>query len=563
MPLQIPITPVGKILILVQESVVALMLFRGTPQLMMFALTTRGAGAFARQSNIFHRSPLRLFSVDSPGCPKLVEVRKLLSNSGADALVVPSDDPHLSEYVASCFGRREWVSEFSGSAGIAVVTHDEALLWTDGRYFLQAENELGPQWTLMKQGQPGVMNLGDFLASNLEPGSKVTLDPATVSASYASDLQEKLKAKAIALTFTPANIVDKAWGSARPPAPSAPVRIHPIEVAGRTASQKLYDCRIALKEAKADALAVGALDEVAWLLNLRGADVDCNPVFLSFMIVEASGPATLFVESSKLTPEVLAHLEAADVAIEPYYPSDGGEDPWLSALSALAKRGKSVLMDPNRINAAAAAAVPKAFTVAAKTSLLAEAKALKNSAEMAGMLEAHARDGAALCAFFAWLYETVSGPEGRPVSEVEVDKVLTDFRKARGKFLDASFPTIAGADGNGAIVHYRATEGACGDVNSDSMLLLDSGAQYEDGTTDVTRTMHLGQPTEFQKEVFTRVLQGHVGVDTVIFPEGTPGFGESYCLLLCFLLAADVGVHHSLIGQSPQQSRDMSLMLFH
>ena len=376
-----------------------------------------------------------------------------------------------------------------------------------------------------------------------------------MSAALAQSLEASLSPKGISLAFPQGNLVDNVWGAARPPPPTGPLRVLPLRVAGVSAEAKLAACRASLAASGADALAVAALDEVAWLLNLRGGDVACNPVFLAFMVIEAAGPATLFIDARKLPPEVSTALAAAGVTVE-HVSGDGDMcEPWLARLSALSGAGQRVMMDEKRLNAAAARAVPPHLRVACPSgnSPLTDAKALKNTAEIAGMRAAHVRDGAALVEFMAWLFATVAGSEGgaeglgRAVSEVEVDAVLTAFRRARSscegrRFVDVSFPTIAGADGNGAVVHHRAQAGACGLVGPSTMLLLDSGAQYEDGTTDVTRTVHLGEPTPLQREAATRVLQGHIALDRAVFPAGTPGCAlDALCRTALWRAGLDYG----------------------
>ncbi|KAG5190477.1 peptidase [Tribonema minus] len=448
--------------------------------------------------------------------PKLNKLRELMAASGVDAFIVPSDDPHLSEYSATCFNRREFITGFKGSAGTAVITQTKALLWTDGRYFLQAEKELGPDWTLMRAGQPGTPTIQAWLAGNVAEGGRVGVDPLVHSATFASELSAELGKAGVSLSpLSPQdpNPVDQVWGEARPPLPDGPLRVHPLKYAGESVEAKLEKVRAELARAKAAALVVCALDEVAYLLNVRGCDVAHCPVAIAYALVTRDA-ATLFIDAAKLPDDVRAHLTAAGVAVRAYADA-------VPAVAALAEGGARVWVDPARVNSAAWGAVPAAQRVTEATPL-SMAKALKNEAELAGMRAAHVRDGAALSEFLCWLEGEVRG--GRRVSEVEVDEVLsTRFRAARPLFLDLSFPTIAGAGANGAVIHYRAEPGACGAVDDTVMFLLDSGAQYEDGTTDVTRTMHFGAPTAAQRRAYTLVLKGHIGIDTCVFPEGTPG----------------------------------------
>lgn len=445
---------------------------------------------------------------------RLSALRELLAARGVDALLVPSDDPHLSEYVAECFNRREFVSGFTGSAGTVVITQSQALLWTDGRYHLQAEQQLGEGWTLMKAGVPGTPEIADFLADTLETGASVGIDPFVHSATGAKALAARLDKAGVTLRSLDApNVVDEVWGGCRPAPPQTPVRVHPLAVAGVDVTAKLDDVRAAMDEAGADVLVVAALDDVCYLLNLRGSDIACNPVVMAYVLVEREA-ATLLIEDGKLTDEVRGHLESHDVHVRSYSAA-------LEALSELVAQGHRVMVDGNRVNHALAGVVPEEQLVE-RPSPVAAAKALKNEAEIAGMIAAHVRDGVAMARFLHWLSDRVRG--GHAVSEVEVDEVVTSLRAAQPGFVDVSFPSIAGAGANGAIIHYRADPDSCSAVDDQSLFLLDSGAQYHDGTTDVTRTLHLGDPSPFEKECFTRVLQGNIALDSTTFPDGTPGF---------------------------------------
>ncbi|CAM9446908.1 unnamed protein product, partial [Phaeothamnion confervicola] len=484
--------------------------------------------------------------------PKVAAMRAWMEEAGVDAFIVPSDDPHLSEYAAECYNRREWLSGFTGSAGTVVITKTLALLWTDGRYFLQAERELGPGWTLMRGGDKGVPTVRDWLAAALPAGGAVGLDPLVHSASFADELRTALDAKGVLLRplehrgadggtgVAGANPVDAAWGAARPTPPAAPARVHAMKFAGRGVAEKLADARAAMKREGADALVVCMLDEVAYLLNIRGADIAHCPVAMAYAVVEAeAGPteagdggsaaaaaagmpasvaaaATLFIDEAKVPAggAVARHLAAAGVAVRPYEEA-------LPAVRRLAAACRRVWLDPARSTFAFAAAVPAELRVA-KTSPLAMAKAVKNGAELSGMRGAHIRDGVAMARFLSWLDAAVRDG-GASFTEVEVDTHLRRYRAADPLFLDESFPTIAGAGPNGAVIHYRAEPATAGRVDRGSVFLLDSGAQYADGTTDVTRTMHFGVPTAFEKEAYTRVLQGHIGIDRAVFPEGTSG----------------------------------------
>ncbi|CAG9464398.1 unnamed protein product [Pedinophyceae sp. YPF-701] len=472
---------------------------------------------------------------------KVASLRKEMAAAGVAAYIIPSEDPHMSEYAPAAHERRSYISNFTGSAGTAVVTTEKALLWTDGRYFLQASEELGPDWTLMKAGTQGCPEIAEYLATELPAGAKVGVDPFLSTLSGARKLKAALEAKGKELlpVFAGGNLVDKVWGSDQPKLPETPLRVHSPEWAGETAAEKVARMQTAAKAAGASALLVTALDEVAWLFNLRGSDVDFNPVFVSYAIVSEDG-AALYVNEKKITPEVAAYLKDAGVSVKPY-------EAVLTDLTQLGKAGVKVMADPTKASLALEAAVLEGVAArepAAKKarangggvqaaappgqafvegdSPVAAAKALKNPVEVQGMREAHLRDGAALAQFFAWLEAEVAS--GREVSEVEISDVLKGFRAKQPGFFEPSFPTIAGEGPNGAIIHYRPVEGPNNrKVGKNSMLLLDSGGQYDCGTTDITRTTHFGEPTPFQRQAYTAVLKGHIALDLARFPENVPG----------------------------------------
>ncbi|CAM9423954.1 unnamed protein product [Sphacelaria rigidula] len=448
----------------------------------------------------------------------MLSIVSWMEEKGLDAFIVPSDDPHLSEYSAQCFNRRAFVSGFTGSAGTAVILKDEALLWTDGRYHLQAEQQLGAGWTLMKAGKPSVPTIKAFLAERLPPSSRVGIDPFVHSAAFIRDLEEEFKAANILLAPLEhtgnGNPVDAVWGAERPAPPQGPVRVHPLKFAGETIKAKIEKVRESMSKEQADALVCCMLDEVAYLLNIRGDDVAHCPVVMAYALVTSEGSTSLFIDRSKLSPAVAAELKASNVEVHAY-------DDALGAVQRLAEQGKRVWIDPDRVNYAFANVMPRERVVS-KPSPIQAAKGVKNAAELEGMRAAHVRDGVAMVHALSRLERDVA--EGLTVSEVDVDHRITASRAKQDKFLDRSFPTIAGEGQNGAIIHYSADSHTCNVVGQSSMLLLDSGAQYEDGTTDVTRTMHFGEPTSEQKEAYTRVLQGHIGLATATFPDGTPGF---------------------------------------
>ncbi|KAL2612171.1 hypothetical protein R1flu_023863 [Riccia fluitans] len=470
---------------------------------------------------------------------KLAQLRQLFEQNGLDAYIIPSEDAHQSEFIAACFMRRAYISGFTGSAGSVVITKDRAALWTDGRYFLQAENQLGPEWTLMRAGTAGVPPMSEWCRDSLPEGSRIGIDPYLFSSDASEELKRTLAEKNHSLCLLyDNNLVDQLWGAERPSPPTSPLRIHDIKYAGVDVATKLTDLRKELAAAGATAIIVTMLDEVAWLLNLRGSDVPCSPVAYAYVLVELDS-ATLFVDESKVTGDVAKHLSEASVNVKSY-------ESLVPEIRSLALRGAKLWLDASKVSVA----INNAFSDACvqyysnlsniasserqdreangpaslhRMSPISRAKALKNDTELKGMKNAHLRDAAALTEFWTWLEHRIV-EEKQSLSEVEVADKLYEFRAKQSGFLDVSFETISGSGPNGAIVHYRAEAGTCGQVDDRQLFLLDSGAQYVDGTTDITRTVHFGIPTSREKECFTRVLQGHIAVDQAVFPEHTPGF---------------------------------------
>ena len=409
------------------------------------------------------------------GDDKLRLMRELMAKEQIDAFIVPTDDPHMSEYTAPYFGRREFISGFTGSAGTALVLRDKALLFTDGRYHNQAEIELkGSQWTLMKQGLKDVPGLVEYLSTNLPPGAVVGFDPLLHAAFPLKKMQDTLEGKKLGMKPVSYNLIDRVWGDSRPAAPRGEIRIHPVEYAGKTVKEKLEDIRKSLKSAKAVGLVLTALDEIAWTFNIRGADVPCNPVSVAYATISANGGAELFIDAEKVPQQVAVALESAGVTLRAY-------DEALSAVAQLDKAAADakslVWLDGKTANTAVCEAVHASRRID-KECPVTLMKACKNEAELAGMRACHIRDGAAMAEFFAWLEHELGS---RTISEVELDEKVCSFRESFGKWLEPSFPTIAGVNSNGAIVHYRAVKETCKILGNNDMCLLDSGGQYLDG----------------------------------------------------------------------------------
>ncbi|XP_028770817.1 aminopeptidase P2 [Neltuma alba] len=473
---------------------------------------------------------------------KLRALRELFSRPGVgiDAYIIPSQDAHQSEFIAECYMRRAYISGFTGSAGTAVVTKDRAALWTDGRYFLQAEKQLNSNWILMRAGNPGVPSTGEWLNDVLAPGGRVAIDPFLFTSDAAEELKDVISRKNHELVYlSNINLVDEIWKESRPKPPNKPVRLHNLKYAGLDVAAKLSSLRSELASAGSSAIIISMLDEIAWLLNLRGSDVPHSPVMYAYVIVEIDR-AKLFIDHSKVTEEVSDYLKKAGIELRQY-------DSILSEIESLAAKGASLWLDTSSVNAAIVnayrAACDKYYhiqgteqkgrvdgssenlngpTAVRRFSPVSLAKAIKNESELEGMRNCHLRDAAALAEFWDWLEKEIS--KDRALTEVEVSDKLLEFRSKQAGFLDTSFETISASGANGAVIHYKPEPESCSIVDANKLFLLDSGAQYVDGTTDITRTVHFGKPAARERECFTRVLQGHIALDLSVFPENTPGF---------------------------------------
>lgn len=438
-------------------------------------------------------------------------LRREMAAAGVDVYIVPSADAHQSEYVPGAWQRRPWLSGFTGSAGDAAVGPDGAWQWADSRYWLQADAELDAGvWTAMKHGLDGVPSLVEWLAAR-PAGTRVGYDPRLVGVAQAAAMDKALKNAHGALVALDGNLVDAIWRD-RPALPTAPIAPWPDEYAGVSVADKLARLREAMGARGATALAMTTLDEIAWAFNIRGADVAFNPVVVAYALVPVEGAATLFVDAVKVTPAVEAHLAAAGVRTAPY-------DAFGAALDAL--RGERVWIDRDSASRWVADRLEAAGAeVIAELSPAQLQRAAKNEVEQRGMRAAHVRDGVAVVRFLSWL-ETAW--QGGDLDEIAASDRLERFRAEGERFLGLSFDTISGFGSNGAIVHYRATPKTAKIIDDSAPYLVDSGAQYLDGTTDITRTVHLGAPTAAQREHYTRVLRGHLQIGRATFPKGTTG----------------------------------------
>ena len=440
---------------------------------------------------------------------RLEALRTWMQAEKADAFIIPSTDPHISEYVAPHWQSREWISGFTGSAGTVVVTRDKAGLWTDSRYFLQAAQQLeGTGIDLYKEMLPETPGISEFLCQELEAGSTVGIDGYVFSMLDARQLRKELANKQIELKSM-ADPMDSIWTD-RPALPQAPACIYGTQYAGRTCREKLEDIRLEMKQAGAQALLLPALDEIAWTLNLRGSDVHCNPVVVSYLLIDEE-EAHYFIELQKLTPEVKAYLEDNRVTCHAYTDLL----PYLRQLKA-----STLLLTPGKTNQAVSEAVPESCRIVEGASPVALLKAVRNEQEIAGLRKAMQRDGVALVKFLKWLEEAVPGGQE---TEISVDRKLHELRAAQPLYKGESFDTIAGYGAHAAIVHYEATPETDVPLQPRGFLLLDSGAQYLDGTTDITRTIALGPLTEEERTDYTLILKGHIDLAMAVFPEGTRG----------------------------------------
>ena len=442
---------------------------------------------------------------------KLTRLRARMADEGLCAYFVPSSDPHQSEYVPECWKRRSWLSGFNGSAGDVLVTSHGAGLWTDGRYFLQAETDLkGTGIRLFRGGEPEVPSIEQYLEQILKPGDTIGVDPQVVSHARTCSLAGAAEAAGAKLRLVEPNLVDEIWHD-QPALSRSQVTRWPTQFAGEAVASKLRRVRKAMTARGADAHLVTTLDAIAWLFNIRGSDVDYNPVTIAYVLI-TSQAAELFIDARKLTAKLRRELGRA-ATIRPYtqiYP----------ACKRLARGRCRVWVEPATVNSWCMAALGRSACILAP-SPIARMKSKKNETELAGMRAAHVRDGVAMVRFLAWLEEAVPGGQ---VSELSAAAKLEAIRAQGEHFRGLSFPTIAGYAAHGAIIHYSVDAGSNVSLRSKGLFLLDSGAQYLDGTTDITRTILLGpRATRTEKDRFTRVLKGHIALATARFPAGSSG----------------------------------------
>ena len=442
---------------------------------------------------------------------RLARLRELMKREHLSAFIFPSTDAHQSEYVADHWRGREWISGFNGSAGTAVVTMKSAALWTDSRYFLAAEEQLeDTEYQLMRLKMEGTPTIAEWLGKELQnvQSPEVGLDGMVNSYNYVKDLIYSLRKLGGITLRTNLDPLEQIWEN-RPSLPANPVEIQPLEYAGETLASKVARIRKSLRELHADGMLVSALDDIAWALNLRGTDVHCNPVFVSYLLIE-SDKVSLFVDDNKLSPEVKQYLQDNQVSLYNY----NKVEKCLESYSEY-----NILLDGDETSYYLWKTV-KCQEIVAAGSPIPAMKAVKNKAEIEGYRSAMLKDGVAMVKFLKWLKPAV---EAGGQTEISIDEKLTSLRAEQKLFRDISFDTIAGYAQHGAIVHYEATPETDVVLKPEGLILIDSGAQYQDGTTDITRTIALGAVSEEMKHIYTLVLKAHIQLELVKFPDGASG----------------------------------------
>ena len=444
---------------------------------------------------------------------RLSDLREVMQREHLAAFIFPSTDPHQSEYVAEHWKGREWISGFDGSAGTAVVTMNAAALWTDSRYFLAAEEQLkGTEFQLMRLKIEGTPTIAEWIGRECGAGAEVGIDGWCSSVSDVKDMIASLRKQGgitLRTNFDPLKLI---WRD-RPTIPENPVEIYPLQYAGEATHDKIARIRQALRETHADGMLMAALDDIAWTLNLRGTDVHCSPVFVSYLLISTTD-VTLYINKAKLSPEVVEYLKSDGVGVAPYDEISKGLKDYFEY---------NILLDPNEVNYALYKSAVR--EIVEEESPVKRMKTVKNEREITGFRSAMLKDGIAMVKFLKWIDEWKENSlmAGGPQTEISISERLEALRAEQPLYKGLSFDTIAGYQAHGAIVHYEATPETDIPLKPEGFLLLDSGAQYLDGTTDITRTIALGPLTEEQKRVYTLVLKGHIQIELCKFPSGASG----------------------------------------
>jgi Xaa-Pro aminopeptidase len=444
---------------------------------------------------------------------RLSDLREVMQREHLAAFIFPSTDPHQSEYVAEHWKGREWISGFDGSAGTAVVTMNAAALWTDSRYFLAAEEQLKEtEFQLMRLKIEGTPTIAEWIGRECGAGAEVGIDGWCSSVSDVKDMIASLRKQGgitLRTNFDPLKLI---WRD-RPTIPENPVEIYPLQYAGEATHDKIGRIRQALREMHADGMLMAALDDIAWTLNLRGTDVHCSPVFVSYLLISTTD-VTLYINKAKLSPEVVDYLKSEGVGVAPYDEISKGLKDFFEY---------NILLDPNEVNYALYKSAVR--EIVEEESPVKRMKTVKNEREITGFRSAMLKDGIAMVKFLKWIdeWKENSSMAGGQQTEISISERLEALRAEQPLYKGLSFDTIAGYQAHGAIVHYEATPETDIPLKPEGFLLLDSGAQYLDGTTDITRTIALGPLTEEQKRVYTLVLKGHIQIELCKFPSGASG----------------------------------------
>ena len=452
---------------------------------------------------------------------RIEDLREVMRREHLAACIFPSTDPHQGEYVPDHWKGREFISGFNGSAGTAVVTLHSAALWTDSRYFIAAADQLeGTEYQLMKLKIEGTPTIAEWLGKECGAGAEVSIDGWCSSANSVKELIADLRQQGGITLRTNLDPLKLIWRN-RPVIPEHPVEIYPLKYAGEPTRDKIDRIREALRQHHADGMLMAALDDIAWTLNLRGADVHCNPVFVAYLLI-SSKDVTLFINQAKLTAEVSEYLRNEGIRVEDYGQVENGLKQYFEY---------NILLDPDEVNYRLYEIVknkgrmndfPKTEIVEAESPVK-RMKTIKNETEIAGFRSAMLKDGIAMTKFLCWLSDYIGKPEISQLTEIAIDQKLTSLRAEQPLYRDISFDTIAGYGSHAAIVHYEATPETDIPLQPKGMLLLDSGAQYLDGTTDITRTIALGPLTDQEKQIYTLVLKGHIQIELCKFPSGASG----------------------------------------
>ena len=455
---------------------------------------------------------------------RLADLREVMRREHLAAFIFPSTDPHQGEYIPDHWKGREFISGFNGSAGTAVVTLHSAALWTDSRYFIAAEEQLkGTEFQLMKLKIEGTPTIPEWIGKECGAGAEVAVDGMVNSASSVKELMTDLRKQGGITLRTNLDPLAQIWRD-RPVIPESPVEIFPLKYAGEATRDKIARIREALRKQYADGMLMSALDDIAWTLNLRGTDVHCNPVFVSYLLI-SSKSVTLYINKEKLTPEVLDYLKAEEVGVDAYENVKKGLKDYFEY---------NILLDPDEVNYTLYEVVRKKerpkTEIVEEESPVKRMKTVKNETEVAGFRSAMLKDGIALVKFLYWFSKHLPAPigegmgvESEHLTEISIDQKLTSLRAEQPLYRDISFDTIAGYGEHAAIVHYEATPETDIPLQPKGLLLLDSGAQYLDGTTDITRTIALGPLTDEEKKIYTLVLKGHIQIELCKFPSGSSG----------------------------------------